>query len=310
MKIIEKGFRPAVLLIGALMICNVAMSQGIKDMRINEVLVKNTDSYEDDYGQKIGWIELYNTGYSDVELGGAYLTVKYGDKNLTYRIPKGDARTHIPPQGYVIFFAEGTSTKGTFHTNFTLDSTGYLALYDQSGKGEPISEIRYNVADQKENLSMGWLVDDDGKSSFIELHTTTPLGPNDTEEKVPQHEKFRQSDPSGFTMAITAMSVVFAALVVLYLIFRTIGKYNVRLANKKELKAKGISESRTKASSKEEDINGEVIAAIAIALQRWEEYVHDVESTVITINRVARTYSPWSSKLYGLTQTPNKSTRK
>ena len=38
-------------------------AQGIKDIRINEVMVRNVDNYEDDYGKRIGWIELFNTGY-------------------------------------------------------------------------------------------------------------------------------------------------------------------------------------------------------------------------------------------------------
>jgi hypothetical protein len=45
---------------------------------------------------------------------------------------------------------------------------------------------------------------------------------------------------------------------------------------------------------------GAVFAAIATALYEVTEDVHDVESTVITIQKVTRRYSPWSSKIYGL----------
>ena len=34
--------------------------------------------------------------------------------------------------------------------------------------------------------------------------------------------------------------------------------------------------------------------------------VHDVEDTVLTITRVKRSYSPWSSKIYTLRETPQK----
>ena len=41
------------------------------------------------------------------------------------------------------------------------------------------------------------------------------------------------------------------------------------------------------------------IVAIAMALQLFLDEVHDDESNVITIKRIERRYSPWSSKIYG-----------
>ncbi len=43
---------------------------------------------------------------------------------------------------------------------------------------------------------------------------------------------------------------------------------------------------------------GEVSAAIAMALFLHFGEMHDVESGVVTIKRVSKIYSPWSSKLY------------
>ncbi len=54
-----------------------------------------------------------------------------------------------------------------------------------------------------------------------------------------------------------------------------------------------------------EVIHGEELAAIALALYRYRNDLHDIESSVITINKVARAYSPWSSKIYGLRQFPS-----
>jgi glutaconyl-CoA/methylmalonyl-CoA decarboxylase subunit delta len=42
------------------------------------------------------------------------------------------------------------------------------------------------------------------------------------------------------------------------------------------------------------------IVAIAMALHFFYEEVHDDESNVITIKRIERRYSPWSSKIYGI----------
>ena len=49
-----------------------------------------------------------------------------------------------------------------------------------------------------------------------------------------------------------------------------------------------------------ETIPGEVFAAIAAALYEVTENAHDNESNILTINRTANAYSPWSSKIYGL----------
>jgi hypothetical protein len=48
---------------------------------------------------------------------------------------------------------------------------------------------------------------------------------------------------------------------------------------------------------------GEIHAAIAMALSEVAEW-HDVESNVLTIHNVAKTYSPWSSKIYTLREIP------
>jgi len=53
-------------------------------------------------------------------------------------------------------------------------------------------------------------------------------------------------------------------------------------------------------------MSGEVNAAIAMALHLYQSEMHDYENTVLTIQKVSRNYSPWSSKIYTLRKTPNK----
>jgi hypothetical protein len=50
----------------------------------------------------------------------------------------------------------------------------------------------------------------------------------------------------------------------------------------------------------------EEMAAIALAIKMYQEDLHIRESTVITINRASRVYSPWSSKIHGITPMPEK----
>jgi Na+-transporting methylmalonyl-CoA/oxaloacetate decarboxylase gamma subunit len=97
---------------------------------------------------------------------------------------------------------------------------------------------------------------------------------------------------------ITAVgyTVVFSALVLLIFVFKFMPKVlNMQL--KRKLKREG---KYTENGGKEEFIAGEVNAAIGTALALYFNDIHDEESKIITIKRVERRYSPWSSKIYNI----------
>ena len=58
------------------------------------------------------------------------------------------------------------------------------------------------------------------------------------------------------------------------------------------------------ATPESDSIPAEVRAALILALHLYENELHDKEDPVITMIRVSRTYSPWSSKIYGLRKLP------
>ena len=53
-------------------------------------------------------------------------------------------------------------------------------------------------------------------------------------------------------------------------------------------------------------IHDEEITAIATALKIFRSELHDRESEVLTILSIKRAYSPWNSKIHGLTQMPDR----
>ncbi len=53
-------------------------------------------------------------------------------------------------------------------------------------------------------------------------------------------------------------------------------------------------------------LHEEEIAAIMTALKLFKSDLHDRESEVLTIMSIKRAYSPWNSKIHGLTQLPDK----
>ena len=100
------------------------------------------------------------------------------------------------------------------------------------------------------------------------------------------------------TIALVGYLIVFSALVLLYFVFSSLPKL-IHFQARIRLRKKGHTEI---AKKKDLSIPGPVAAAIAMALHDFMSEVHDEEETVMTIKRVAKVYSPWSSKIYGMRQ--------
>ncbi len=69
------------------------------------------------------------------------------------------------------------------------------------------------------------------------------------------------------------------------------------------MKATAVTDQES-SEAKMDDIHGDVLAAISMALHDYQSEVHDVEEMVLTMDEVRRRYSPWSSKIYTLRQVP------
>ena len=119
-------------------------------------------------------------------------------------------------------------------------------------------------------------------------------------------EKFEKHDPVGIGMAISAMSVVFTGLILLYICFKLVGKSAIALRKRNAMKAQNITDKQEAKDKGLGEAPGEVIAAISMALHEAIGAEHDVEETILTISRVKRSYSPWNSKIYTLRETPHK----
>ena len=120
---------------------------------------------------------------------------------------------------------------------------------------------------------------------------------------------FAENDPYGALMAIIGMGIVFSVFILLFVIFTntpvlfTQGfreKVKSVFKSKKEQAAKTQVEESAEKKAREEELSGEVNAAIAAAIHLYRSELHDYEDTVLTIKKVSKTYSPWSSKIYGL----------
>ena len=277
---------------------------------LNEVLIENTDNFQDDYGLQSAWIEVFNKSYTSADLAGYQLKMsnQAGD-TATYFIPKGDVLTMVKPRQHAWFWADGQPNRGTFHTNFVMDGTTatWVGLYDSGKKlvdqvTIPANTLQANQSYARvSDASAEWEVKGATDDKYV-----TPSTNNKTLSGNAKMEKFQSHDSAGVGMSITAMSVVFFGLILLYICFRGIGKLAIMLRRRNAMEAKDIKCEEEAKEKKLGEAPGEVIAAISMAMHEMQNDVHDVEDTVLTITRVKRTYSPWSSKIYTLRELPKK----
>ncbi|WP_158837445.1 OadG family protein [Polaribacter sp. L3A8] len=102
----------------------------------------------------------------------------------------------------------------------------------------------------------------------------------------------------GYVILFTGLFIVFSALVTLALVFNyglpvMLYVYNIITKGKD----KKVSEIKIK---KDSNFTGEISAVIGAAIHMYTSEQHDHESAILTIKQVKKTYSPWSSKIYGI----------
>ncbi|MDR3339315.1 MAG: lamin tail domain-containing protein [Candidatus Symbiothrix sp.] len=307
------------LLFLLIIVCNV-QAQRTTALRINEVLVINEDNFVDDYGKRFPWVEIYNSSPGTVNIAGCFLTDDINNPKK-YMVPKGDVLTRIRPRQHALFWADNIPTRGTFHLNFELNpkKPNFIALFDSDGTSLIDSvtvpagqraDISYGLIEDgwnQERLNEALRLNENYKNKYgdqlwIYWEKVTPSSNNkilDTNEKI---ENFKINDGVGIGMTMTAMGVVFAGLIILYLIFKSIGNIAVSLSHQRVMKASGVTKEQARNIT---DQSGDVYAAIAIAIYEATE-LHDEENTILTIKNTARNYSPWNSKIYTLREIPKR----
>lgn len=286
---------------------------------LNEVMVENMSSLQDDYGVHSPWIEVFNKAFSSADLAACHLKVSMnaGD-TLDYFIPKGDVLTKIPPRQHALFWADGVKTRGNFHTNFRLVKGGniWIGLFDSGNKlldqiTVPSDRLSVDQSYGRKMDGVGdWEIKDgqvvrDGTSNKERARIVTPSTNNLTLESNAKMDHFSKQDPVGIGMAISAMGVVFVALILLYLCFRTVGNAAKAQTERNAVKKMAAEAPKTKGVQPKSDVNmDEVMAVIAMALHEAQGADHDMEEMVLTIHQNPE--SSWASKANTMRQMPVK----
>lgn len=295
----------------ALAVSQTVSAQGARNIVISEVLLRNTASVLDEFGQRHAWIELENTSFTTYNVRGMFLATDRSvlDRSLSaperisrmYAIPSGDPRTNIGARQHLLFFANSSPAKGKLHLALPVcDSTEvFFALFNGNGV-ELIDSV--TVPALRDDFS--YARQDDGKWSITTPEKATPGLENaagDGKQKITGVDKFKEQDPHGFAMAIMAMGIVFLCLALLWLFFTVFGMIMRHLDTAKKVANAQPIKPITKTVEKtaemahktgnilqegldKKGIDMEVyMAVIGMALRQYEDDVHDVESGVITI---------------------------
>ena len=104
----------------------------------------------------------------------------------------------------------------------------------------------------------------------------------------------------GLTVAVVGFSIVLFSLTLLVFVFTRLPKIvNINLKKWKRKNKQDIQEETV-----EDDyiVEGNVTAAISLALHMYFDELHDEESNIVTIKKVKKAYSPWSSKIYSVNE--------
>jgi len=103
----------------------------------------------------------------------------------------------------------------------------------------------------------------------------------------------------GFTVAIVGFSIVFFSLTALVIVFSRLPKLLNMQFNRAKLRK---NKQKEKEAVTQDDfvVEGNVTAAISLALHMYFNELHDEESNIVTIKKVRKAYSPWSSKIYSV----------
>ena len=289
-------------------------AQNVIDLRITEIMVDNESSVVDDYGRHSSWVEVMNISQGTVNYGGCYFSDDLNDLTKS-QIPGSDKATSLKPRQVTLFYATGRGEDGTFYLNFTLKPGS--TLYLVSNDGHTVIDSIEVPSDLPAGQSLSKFANDSKQIVFDDIRPSepTPGVVNGKTEEKPKAMVLAETDPHGVTLTIVSVSVVFCALIILFIIYNFSGK-----CFSGQVKFPKLKKKAGKKAAREGECSGEVAAAIAMALQAEQNSdveaaialalhmylgggVHDSESFVITIRPQG---GGWNDKSLGFRKSPIK----
>ena len=298
------------LLTTLLVLCSLtSMGQGAKNIKINEVMTRNTASIVDEYDNHIPWVELANVSFSTFNVRGMYVATDTAVLNphltvpqrvaMMSCIPSNETRTNMGGRQHLVLFLNSIPSRGSTHLSSTIDSSKpvWIGLYD--GNAVDLIDSVF-VPVMNENTSYARVEDGSNEWEVKATDAVTPGIENYihvTESKIAQ---IKRDDPHGFGITVLSMGIVFSCLALLWIFFTIFGRFMSHKQQEKHKSAKQAHKERIIAAQEEEEderafpkvtvrnvatTDDDVyIAVISMAIKEYLDDIHDNESGIITIS--------------------------
>jgi len=144
-------------------------TEQMDSLYINEFMADNVTTIADENGEYDDWVEFYNSYPGTVNMEGLFLTDDPAIPNK-WQFPE----VHIPPDSFLLVWADDDEEQGPLHTNFKLSADGeFIGLYEIDGV-TPIDTLIFGP--QYEDISFGRYPD--GEDDWVFMINPTPEAPN------------------------------------------------------------------------------------------------------------------------------------
>ena len=150
----------------------------IVPLRINELMIENQSTIPTQDNDYLPWIELYNTGAENFDLGGVTLSDDLGNPDK-WQFPCDLENSLIPPGGFRVLFFEGTGGDlDNDRIDFNLPLTDFTLVLNGS-----VDLFAVNPAALGPDEVIGLFPDGEGDPANLQL--PTPGEPNADKELPP-----------------------------------------------------------------------------------------------------------------------------
>jgi hypothetical protein len=156
---------------------SIKLAEGTGDVKINEILLKNTFSSIDSDGDRSPWVELYNSSQSAVSLSGCSLSDDKADP-VKWHFPD----VQIEANSYLVVYLSGKNrtTGNELHTNFKIGAQDKELCLSDIRKGT--MQVIDIPAERQDNISYG--LSKDGQWLFYPQPTPGAVNANQGFTKV------------------------------------------------------------------------------------------------------------------------------
>ena len=154
----------------------VIEASGEVNVKINEILAKNDQINNDEYGEYDDWLELTSSSGFEADLSGHYLTDRV-DNLIQWQFPL--TTPILQPGEFMLVWCDEDQSQGSLHTNFKLSAGGEFLALDAPDGNTIIDSLTF--PEQSGDISYG-------RSSMYNVWdymTPSPLGHNQALELDP-----------------------------------------------------------------------------------------------------------------------------